>query len=83
MKSDVASNYLKDKIKIFKTISKDTKGLNGQEFIIQMDFIRETFAYFLLDAIPDESKREEFGQKVTTAVNNRARRLQFDHVKLR
>ena len=82
MKNDEASNWLKDKIKLFKTISKDPKGLNGQEFIKAMDFVRETFGYFLLETIQDKTKKELFLQKVTLAVANTTKRLQTDKIHL-
>ena len=75
LKNEEASNWLKERLKYFKTITKDPKGINGEEFIKGMDFAMETLAYFLLESIQDKSKKKLFFDKYTTAVMENAKRL--------
>ena len=82
MKNEEASNWLKEKIKLFKRITKDPKGLNGQEFMKGVDSIRETFGYFLLETIQDKTQKELFLNIVTLVVAATTKRLQTDKIHL-
>ena len=54
MKNEEASNWLKERIKYFKRICENPKGIHGGEVIKGMDYAMNTLNYFLLETIVDD-----------------------------
>ena len=75
MKNEEASNWLKERIKYFKRIGENPKGVHGGEFIKGMDYAMNTLNYFLLETIQDKEKKKLFFENYTEAVMNNAKRL--------
>ena len=75
MKNEEASNWLKERIKYFKRIGENPKGVHGGEVIKGMDYAMNTLNYFLLETIQDKEKKKLFFENYTEAVMNNAKRL--------
>ena len=75
MKNEEASNWLKERIKYFKRIGENPKGIYGGEVIKGMDYAMNTLNYFLLETIQDKEKKKLFFENYTEAVMNNAKRL--------